>query len=112
MRTLQDCLNDLADIEKLEVNWNGYNAMPIPIDVINQAKHILSLIPPERKYPDRVLPTARETIHIEWEYFDSSGRKDRSIYFEIEVYADKYTILLVQGDYYLDAVEITLPIQV
>ena len=79
-------LKHIDDISKLEQNWNGYNAPPIEYIVVDNAKKVIDIL----KYQPDIYPTARNSIQIEY-----NEGKNRSAYLEIEVYKDKYTILIV-----------------
>lgn len=55
---------DLENISKLEYNWNGYSAKPVPKAVLSLSQEILdSLI--NYTYP-HINPTANESIMLQW----------------------------------------------
>lgn len=92
--TLQDNLAKLDDISNLKYNWNGYNAKPIPKEIIVKTKEILTNLP----YQPFIAPTGRETIQIEFELEDKS-------YLEFEIFTDNITILYVPQRDYKKAIE-------
>lgn len=73
---LEANLIKLEDISKLEYNWNGYNAKPIPKEIIEKVKEVIIKLGND-KQPE-IFPTGRETIQIEFEY------TKRRIYYELE----------------------------
>lgn len=77
----------LQEISRLKYGWDGHNAPPIPMAVINRAKDLLMILPDGAK----VFPTARSTVQIEY-------HKNADNYFEIEVSAKTYEIYSVKGD--------------
>jgi len=66
----------LKNIEKLEFNWNGYNAKPIPKEIIEKVKEVIIKLGND-KQPE-IFPTGRETIQIQYEY------RKKKLYFELE----------------------------
>lgn len=92
--TLQENLRKIDDIANLEYNWNGYNAKPIPKDIIDKTKKILTNLP----YQPFLAPTGRETIQIEFELTDAS-------YLGFEIFKNKITMLYVPQRDYKNAIE-------
>lgn len=77
MITKEDNIERLYDILKLDYDWNGYGAEPIPLQVIFKVKSLLEIfiIQPE------IFPTGSESIQLEW--------CNKKYYFEIDVYKDE-----------------------
>ena len=76
----QQLKEKLNEISNLKYNWDGYEADPIPNNIIRKAKRLL------RRIPNNcfVSPTGRETIQIEYQFGD--------IYIEIEIFNDRYVL--------------------
>ena len=74
----------INDIKKLEKDWNGYDAEPIPVDICEKADKILSKL----EYIPEIFPTGRQTIQFEYRYKDCS-------YLEFEIYKDHINMLYV-----------------
>lgn len=98
--TLQENLKKLNDIENLEDNWNGYNAKPIPKEIIEKTKKIIT----DLSYQPFLAPTGRETTQIEFELTDAS-------YLGFEIYKDKISLLYVPQRLYDKALVKDLSIQ-
>ena len=84
----------IDDITLLEQDWNGYNASPISKDIITNAKKVVNIL----IYQPEIFPTARNTIQFEYNIGNN-----RTAYLEIEVYANKYTVLIVYEHNYQSA---------
>lgn len=79
----------LEEIEKLEDNWNGYNAKPINKKVIENTKELLYKLD---KQPE-IFPTGRETIQIEY-------KLDSDSHLEFEIFPNEIKMMhLPKGDY-------------
>ncbi|MEI6847015.1 MAG: hypothetical protein WCK32_03105 [Chlorobiaceae bacterium] len=76
----------ILEFRKLSVGWDGYNAHPIPLTVINR---VLSVIKNLKEQPLYIFPSARETIQIEYDIDDKS--------LEIEIGSDNIEFLSVDG---------------
>lgn len=92
--TLQENLKKLNDIENLEDNWNGYNTKPIPKEIIEKTKKIIT----DLSYQPFLAPTGRETTQIEFELTDAS-------YLGFEIFKNKITMLYVPQRDYKNAIE-------
>lgn len=64
----------LQEISQLTKGWDGYNAQPIPQEVISRTKELLLMLPDGAK----IFPTGRSTVQIEY-------YKDAENYFELEI---------------------------
>lgn len=73
--------NKILSFRHLNENWNGYNALPISDDTINEATYLLHQL---SGLPS-VFPTGRDSIQFEYENFETEN------YLEIEVFANKHT---------------------
>lgn len=60
-----------------EIDWNGYEAMPIPKRVIDRAIKLITELP-EDYQPTFVAPVANESIQIEY--------KNDNCYLELEIH--------------------------
>ena len=70
----------IEEFKKFTKGWNGYDADPIDIDIINKAIYLDSLIP----FDTFVAPTAANSIQFEFEKDD--------YYLEIEIKKDSLNI--------------------
>ena len=52
----------IEQIEQLEYNWDGCDALPIPKDIIN----ILKVLLPKLKYEPDIFPTPNGTVQLEY----------------------------------------------
>ena len=86
----------LNDISFLEYDWNGYGAKSIDNDVIDKAKDLIEIL----TYEPEIFPTGRNSIQLEYQYYNGN---EREAYLEIEVYVDKYTVLIVYENNYQSA---------
>ena len=102
MSTQQDSLNVLSDIAKLEDDWNGYGAKPIPSTVIEFARKIILTL--DDQHQPRIYPTARQTIQFEYE-------NDERSYLEFEIWGTRINVLEVPGRVYKAAIEYGMPIE-
>lgn len=106
---LEANLIKLEDIKKLEFNWNGYNANPIPEEIIEKVKKVIIKLGND-KQPE-IFPTGRETIQIEYEYKKKEIyyvveknfhipklNESRERYLEFEFYKDKIKCLIYYGN--------------
>jgi len=75
----------LEEFSKLEHNWNGYNAEPIPKDVLQTAKDLIPHLTKEWY----LYPTGRQSVQFE--------REDET-YYEIEIFSDKIEAFKMLGD--------------
>lgn len=107
---LEANLIKLEDIKKLKFNWNGYNAKPIPEEIIEKVKKVIIKLGND-KQPE-IFPTGRETIQIEYEYEKKEIyyvveknfhipklSKSRERYLEFEFYKDKIECLICYGKF-------------
>jgi len=74
---LQHSLKAIADIRKLEDDWNGYCAKKIPADICDIAEEIVTHL----SVQPSLFPTARRTIHAEYNF-------DNDNYLEFEISSD------------------------
>ena len=106
---LEANLIKLEDIKKLKFNWNGYNAKPIPEEIIEKVKKVIIKLGND-KQPE-IFPTGRETIQIEYEYKKKEIyyvveknfhipklNESRERYLEFEFYKDKIKCLIYYGN--------------
>ena len=77
----------IQEISRLQYDWDGNKARPIPVSVINRTKDLLKLLPDGSK----IFPTGRSTVQIEY-------HKDADNYLEIEISSKTYEIYSVMGD--------------
>ena len=84
MITKEDNIEKLYDILKLDYDWNGYGAEPIPLQVIFKVKSLIKVfnIQPE------IFPTGSESIQLEWE--------NDNYYFEIDIYKNEEISCILQ----------------
>ena len=93
------CEEALRFISELDENWNLYGAKPFKPEFLSQVEKIF----PRLNYrPDKILPTGRQTIQLEY-YLYSNSKKEN--YLEFEIYENKLGILKVIGDNYAKAIE-------
>ena len=81
--TYAENLKKLDEISHLEKNWNGHNADPIPLNVLENA---FSLLKHLKDYEPNIFPTATDSIQFEW-------FNDNDAYLEVEVRADNTVAL-------------------
>ena len=84
----QEIINKLLEIQQLRENWNGYDAKPIPIEVITKALFLIEQLNP---LPNFISPTGRESVQLEWE-------KDSCLYLEMEIFENKIEIFNMFSD--------------
>lgn len=91
----------LKEIEELEYDWNGYDAEPIPTEVLYNVGRLLECLENNGVDVDKfeIFPTARESIQLE--------RKVNKCYIEVEVYDDKMSVYIC-GRYNVDKDEISI----
>ena len=77
----------IQEISRLLEGWDGYNAHPIPKEVILRTKDLLMVLPNGAK----IFPTGRRSIQIEY-------HKDADSYLELEVSTTTYEMYCVQGE--------------
>jgi len=86
---LQHSLKTIADIRKLEDDWNGYCAKKIPADICDIAEEIVTHL----SVQPAIFPTARRTIHMEYNFENNN-------YLEFEIFPDDvYTTFVPSYDY-------------
>ena len=81
-------------IQKMEKDWNGYGAEPIPKDIIDLSRNIVVIL----DYQPNIFPTARRSIQMEYRLIDKS-------YLEFEIFANHISILEVPQRIYSKAIE-------
>lgn len=91
-------LNTLNDISKLEPDWNGYSAQPIPYDTIVLCRKIVMSL----DYQPEIYPTGRRTVQMEYE------KADRS-YLEFEISQEKIKVMEVPKRKYKNAKKREIP---
>ncbi len=90
----------LESFRGLEPNWNGYGAVPIDGEVINNSILVLDQL---IKQPEN-FPTGRNTVQFEYE-------TDNGDYVELEVYNNRIHVYIEQGgngsemDYSFDQIQ-------
>lgn len=77
----------IQEISCLSEGWDGYNAQPIPKEVIGRTKELLMVLPIGAK----IFPTGRSSIQIEY-------HKNAESYLELEVSTATYEMYCVQGE--------------
>lgn len=88
--TLEHNLKAIADIRKLEDDWNGYGAKKIPVDICDIAEEIVTHL----SVQPAIFPTARRTIHMEYNFENNN-------YLEFEIFEDDVRATFVPDhDYY------------
>ena len=96
---LNYCEEALRIISELDENWNLYGAKPFKPEFLTQIGKIF----PRLNYrPDKILPTGRQTVQLEYYLYPNSNRE---IYLEFEIYENKLGILKMIGDSYAKAIE-------
>lgn len=83
----EDNYRRIQEISRFTEGWDGYNARPIPKEVIDRTKELLMVLPVGAK----VFPTGRSSIQIEY-------HKDTENYLELEVTTASYEMYCVQGE--------------
>lgn len=87
---LNHSLKTIADIRKLEDGWNGYGAKKIPADICDITEEIVTHL----SVQPAIFPTARRTIHMEYNFENSN-------YLEFEIFEDDVRATFVPDhDYY------------
>lgn len=77
--------NTLFELSVLDQGWDGYSADPIPREICDHAKDLLSLL----KVEPEIYPTCRETIQFEYDNDDISV--------EFEIFNNKYEFLVINN---------------
>ena len=95
------CEEALKSISELEENWNFYGAKPFKSEFLSQVEKIFLRL---NYKPDKILPTGRESIQLEYYRYSNSSRE---IYLEFEIYENKFGVLKVIGNDYIQAIEFT-----
>lgn len=80
----------LQSMQRLEPGWNGYGAPMIGRDALQRAQQFLETIG-DNQQPDRVVPSGRGTVQIEYE-------RPNGNYLEIEFGANEIGLLLALPD--------------
>lgn len=73
--TYAENLKKLDIMAHLEKNWDGYNADPIPLEVIDNALTLLNKV---KDYNPNIFPTKADSVQFEW-------YNDKNEYLEVEV---------------------------
>ncbi len=92
-----ESLRILREIQNLGPDWNGYQADPIPLEVIGLSRNIVMMLAPQPE----IYPTGRGTIQMQYELFDRS-------YLEFEIYTDRINVLAVPKRIYDNAIEYSI----
>ena len=77
----------LDAFQKLEYNWNGYEAPPIPHQVINRVRRLVKGL----TFQPKIFPTACKSIQLEYE-------KKNGDYLEIEITTTNMEVYRVISD--------------
>lgn len=88
--TIKDAQQRIIDIRKLQKDWDGYNALPIPFEVCKLAENLLQKL----NHVPEIFPTARESIQFQWE--------NNSDYAEVEIFLNKLEVLVKFNNIYYD----------
>ncbi len=75
-------LSQLDRLKDLPLDWNGYGAQPIDVELIEQAKCFIERLPDNIIHTPAVVPMTRGRLQFEWHRgnrsleleFESSGR--------------------------------------
>jgi hypothetical protein len=86
METLEDNLNKLDYFSGLKENWDREMGLPFSNEHIEKVKDIIIKLPTQPK----IFPTGRGSIQLEYE--------EEDLYLEFEIYEDKTSILLMEGN--------------
>jgi len=86
METLENNLDKLDYFFRLKENWDGYMGLPFLSEHIEKVKDIIIKLPTQPK----IFPTSRGSIQLEYE--------EEELYLEFEIYEDKTSTLLMDGD--------------
>ena len=78
MALIQENLNKLENISKLEENWNGYNCKSIPKEVCDFSANIIRKL---GDFQPKIFPTGRESVQFEYEKNEE--------YLEFEIFSSK-----------------------
>ncbi|WP_148648402.1 hypothetical protein [Sphingobium cupriresistens] len=62
----------LDAVSKLDFNWDGYGAEPIPASVVNQMKSLLTKLLPASSGPGSIAPAADGSLQAEWHFREAS----------------------------------------
>lgn len=76
----------------------------MPYEVLMNARNIINIL----TYHPHISCTFRHTIQFEYDIYDN----DKRCYFEIEIYSDKFTTLVMYDDNYQSAVSDTLSVDI
>jgi hypothetical protein len=88
-RRIDNLLNRLREISRLQSNWNGYGADPIPKKVVARACDLLSMLSRYLPYID-IFPTGADSIQL-----DLTTRDGKEI--EIEIGLDGFSLYSVDS---------------
>jgi hypothetical protein len=88
-RRIDNLYHRLREISRLQFNWNGYGADPIPKKVIARACDLLSMLSRYLPYID-IFPTAADSIQL-----DLTTRDGKEI--EIEIGLDGFSLYSVDS---------------
>lgn len=78
MALIQENLDKLENISKLEENWNGYNCKPIPKEVCDFSTNIIRKL---GDFQPKIFPTGRGSVQFEYEKNEE--------YLEFEIFSSK-----------------------
>lgn len=95
---MNDNLERLNGIRAFKKDWNGYDAEPIPEDIINRCEEIVKLLDMQLE----LFPTGRETIQFEHDFEDET-------YIEFEIFKDKVGVFIVPKREYIKEINFDLP---
>ena len=98
MSILRQNIQTLSEIGKLDTDWNGYGAAPIPQAVLERSLFLLNSLETAGQ-PQHIYPTGRRTIQFEYDFSDRS-------YLEFEIYEDRITMLWVPRRKYNSAIQL------
>lgn len=77
-------LNKIDEFARLEMNWNGYGAIPFTGNLLDLSRNIIKQI----KIQPKVFPTGRQSIQFEYE--NNSGK-----YLELEIFEDHTEVFCI-----------------
>lgn len=106
--TLSKNLEKLESISGFKKDWNGYNAEPIPKEVLEKTRKILVRLKEKRVPQPFLAPTAAKSIQLEWDndcfYLEVSvsENKDLEVFLADQIDVNKGFPLTLEGRCFWD----------